>query len=486
MDLWNAMKKENSKVFTENGREAYSTSMDRLVDFVATIATMDRASELDIKNWVDELYEVDGLSARKLIFYTRDILGGLGRRRIGRLLFQRLAEIDSKSAIANIPNMPEYGRFDDLYCLMGTDAEDAMFKFIRDTFYDDLDKMSKGLPVSGLAKWVKNPNSKVKETRRLGRLTARKAGINLSVFTKKLTELRKYLNVVELKMTEKKWGEIDYSKVPSRASMIYSKAFDKNDTERYTEFKNRVVTGEAEIKANTLYPYDLVHKVFMNSNDATVDLLWKALPNYIETDKNVLTVCDVSGSMSGQPMEVAISLALYFSERDKGKFRNKFITFSERPTLVEIPEKYTSLAKKCSFLEGADWGNGTNLDKVFELILKTAKNSNMSQEDIPDCLLILTDMQFNSNNSGGWDKTLYELWRDRFEEDGYKLPNIVFWNCRNFESSGNFQTDAMTAGVQYVSGMSTPIFKNVMKSLFCTPLDAVMNIINSERYSAIV
>lgn len=126
MDLWNAMKKENSKVFTENGREAYSTSMDRLVDFVATIATMDRASELDIKNWVDELYEVDGLSARKLIFYTRDILGGLGRRRIGRLLFQRLAEIDSKSAIANIPNMPEYGRFDDLYCLMGTDAEDAI------------------------------------------------------------------------------------------------------------------------------------------------------------------------------------------------------------------------------------------------------------------------------------------------------------------------------------------------------------------------
>ena len=326
MDLWNAMKRENSKVFTENGREAYSSSMDRLVDFVATIATMDRASELDIKNWVDELYEVDGLSARKLIFYTRDILGGLGRRRIGRLLFQRLAEIDSKSAIANIPNMPEYGRFDDLYYLMGTDAEDEMFKFTRDTFYDDLDKMSKGLPVSGLAKWVKNPNSKVKETRRLGRLTARKAGINLSVFTKKLTELRKYLNVVELKMTEKNWGEIDYSKVPSRASMIYSKAFDKNDNERYTEFKNRVVTGEAEIKANTLYPYDLVHKVFMNSNDATVDLLWKALPNYIDTDKNVLTVCDVSGSMSGQPMEVAISLALYFSERDKGKFRNKFIT----------------------------------------------------------------------------------------------------------------------------------------------------------------
>ena len=486
MDLWNAMKKENSKVFTENGREAYSTSMDRLVDFVATIATMDRASELDIKNWVDELYEVDGLSARKLIFYTRDILGGLGRRRIGRLLFQRLAEIDSKSAIANIPNMPEYGRFDDLYSLMGTDAEDAMFKSIRDTFYDDLDKMSKGLPVSGLAKWVKNPNSKVKETRRLGRLTARKAGINLSVFTKKLTELRKYLNVVELKMTEKNWGDIDYSKVPSRASMVYSKAFDKNDNERYTEFKNRVVTGEAEIKANTLYPYDLVHKVFMNSNDETVDLLWKALPNYIETDKNVLTVCDVSGSMAGQPMEVAISLALYFSERDKGKFRNKFITFSGSPELVDIPETKVKLSEKCQYLEGSSWGYNTNLAKVFDLILNSAKSSNMSQDDIPDCLLILTDMQFDGDSSGDWDETLYELYKRKFEEAGYKLPNIVFWNCSNNVYRGNFQTDAMTSGVQYVSGMSTPIFKNVMSSLFCTPLDSVMNIINSERYSKVV
>lgn len=486
MDLWNAMKKENSKVFTTNGSEAYSTSMDRLVDFVATIATMDRASELDIKNWVDELYEVDGLSARKLIFYTRDILGGLGRRRIGRLLFQRLAEIDSKSAIANIPNMPEYGRFDDLYSLMGTDAEDAMFKFIRDTFYDDLDKMSKGLPVSGLAKWVKNPNSKVKETRRLGRITARKAGINLSVFTKKLTELRKYLNVVELKMTEKNWGDIDYSKVPSRASMIYSKAFDKNDNERYTEFKNRVVTGEAEIKANTLYPYDLVHKVFMSSNDETVDLLWKALPNYIETDKNVLTVCDVSGSMAGQPMEVAISLALYFSERDKGKFRNKFITFSGSPELVDIPETKVKLSEKCRYLESSSWGYNTNLAKVFDLILNSAKSNNMSQEDIPDCLLVLTDMQFDGDSSGNWDETLYELYKRKFEEAGYKLPNIVFWNCSNNIYRGNFQTDAMTSGVQYVSGMSTPIFKNVMSSLFCTPLDLVMNIINSERYSKVV
>ena len=460
--------------------------MDRLVDFVATIATMDRASELDIKNWVDELYEVDGLSARKLIFYTRDILGGLGRRRIGRLLIQRLAEIDSKSAIANIPNIPEYGRFDDLYCLMGTDAEDAMFKFIRDTFYDDLDKMAKGLPVSGLAKWVKNPNSKVKETRQLGRLTARKAGINLSVFTKKLTELRKYLNIVELHMTDKNWSGIDYSKVPSRASMVYRGAFERNDGDRYAEFKNKVVSGETEIKATTLYPYDLVHKVFMNRSDETVDLLWKALPNYIETDKNVLTVCDVSGSMAGQPMEVAISLALYFSERDKGKFRNKFITFSAHPELVDIPATKDKLSEKCYYLRGCHWGYNTDLAKVFDLILKSATDNNMSQDDIPDCLLILTDMQFDGDSSCDWDETLYDLYKRKFEEAGYKLPNIVFWNCSNEVYRGNFQTDAMTSGVQYVSGMSTPIFKNVMSSLFCTPLDLVMNIINSERYSKVV
>lgn len=485
MDFWKSMVSEDNKVFTENGREAYESSGDVLVDFVGTIATYDEQDDRSIKRWVDKLYSVDELSARKLIFYTRDILGGLGRRRIGRLLLQRLAEIDSRSAIANIKNIPEYGRFDDLYSLMDTQAEDAMFKFIRDTFFDDLDKMSKGLPVSGLAKWVKNSNSKVKETRRLGRLTAKKAGINLATFTKKLTELRRYLDLVELKMTDKNWSGIDYSKVPSRASMVYRGAFERNDGDRYAEFKNKVASGDAEIKATTLYPYDLVHKVMSGKYDNTIELLWNALPDYIDTDKNVLTVCDVSGSMWGTPMEVAISLALYFSERDKGKFKNKFITFSSSPTLVEIP-KDKSLDRKCSFLEGADWGGSTNLDKVFELILKTAKNNNMIQDDIPDCLLVLTDMQFDANSTDGWDKTLYELWRDRFEDEGYKLPNIVFWNCSNYYYGSYFQTDCLTAGVQYVSGMSATIFKNVMKSLFCTPLESVMNIINSERYKNIV
>ena len=185
-------------------------------------------------------------------------------------------------------------------------------------------------------------------------------------------------------------------------------------------------------------------------------------------------------------MEVAISLALYFSERDKGKFRNKFITFSGSPELVDIPETKVKLSEKCQYLEGSSWGYNTNLAKVFDLILKSAKSNNMSQEDIPDCLLILTDMQFDGDSSGNWDETLYELYKRKFEEAGYKLPNIVFWNCSNNVYRGNFQTDAMTSGVQYVSGMSTPIFKNVMSSLFCTPLDLVMNIINSERYSKVV
>ena len=485
MSLWDEMKKENSKTFTENGCEAYSTSGDILVDFVATIGTMDKASEQDIKDWVDKLYSVDALSARKLIFYTRDILGGLGRRRVGRLLFERLAEIDSESAINNIPNIPEYGRFDDLYCLMGTKAENAMFKFIRDTFYDDLDKMSKTQPISSLAKWVKNPNSKVKETRALGRLTAKKIGLEQREFAKKLTELRKYLNVVELKMTDKKWTEIDYSKVPSRASMIYSKAFDRNDNERYSEFKNKVKSGESEIKATTLYPYDLLNKVISYRDDETVNLLWKALPDYIDTNKNVLTVCDVSGSMFGQPIIVAISLAMYFSERDKGQFRNKFITFSEKPQLVEIPETLNTVRDRYNFIRSSNWGMNTNLDRVFELIFKTALNSKMIQEDIPDCLLILTDMQFDSRHTGGWDKTLYEHWKEKFREHGYELPNIVFWNCSN-DYRESFQTTSLVAGVQYVSGMSTPIFKNVLNSLFCTPLGAVMNIVNSERYSKIV
>lgn len=487
VSFWENLERVDNKTFTENGCEAYKSTGSYLVDFLGNIASYRKESESEIAKWVDKLYSDDKLAARKLIFYVRDILQGMGERKIARVMLHRLAQIDPENTIANLKNIPEFGRFDDLYALIGTPVEANMWSFIKLKFYEDINHMKNHEPVSGLGKWLKSPNSKVIATRTLGRKTAKNVGLPNREFAKALTNLRRYLDVVELKMTDNNWKDIKYSTVPSRASLIYKDAFMRKDTKRYLDFLEDVKSGKTEIKANTLYPYDIVKTVFHNNYDDTAELLWKNLPDFItDKSKNILTVCDVSGSMNQDdytPLSTAIGLTLYLSERTESIFKNKFITFSSFPELVKIPDTCDTLESKIKFAKSAKWGNSTDLAATLDLIADACK---LNPKDFPDSLLIITDMQFDAYTTDDWSETLYEHYKKRFEDAGLTMPNIIFWNCASRHYNGAFQTNSKTAGVQYVSGMSPAIFKNILKNLEKTPYEAALEIINSERYSVIV
>lgn len=483
MTFWENLKHEDNKSFTANGSEAYKSTGDYLVDFIGAISTYRKSPENEIQKWIDILYSEDKLSARKLVFYVRDILQGMGERRIARNLWYRLAHIDPENMALNIKNIPEFGRFDDLYSLIDTPIENKMWDFVKDKYNEDLENMKNKKPVSGLGKWLKSPNSKVKSTRNLGRLAAKKLGLNFREFARNLTNLRKYLDVVELKMTDNQWDKINYPNVPSQAALRYKNAFMKRDKERYENFISDVSAGKSSIKATTLYPYDIIKTVFNGDYDNTAEVLWKNLPDFIlDKDKNILTVCDVSGSMVGTPMAVAIGLTLYFSEKTESEFRNKFITFSSRPELIEIPDTCKTIKDKVNFTKRANWSQSTNLAATLDLILNACK---LNKKSTPAGLLIITDMQFDSYSTYGWNATLFEEYKNKFKAAGLTIPNIIFWNCAGRVYKGNFQTNANTKGVQYVSGMSPSIFANILKNLYTTPYEAAMNIINSERYSVI-
>jgi hypothetical protein len=213
--------------------------------------------------------------------------------------------------------------------------------------------------------------------------------------------------------------------------------------------------------------------------DKAVELQWQSLPNYMPEGKMILPVCDVSGSMMGLPMEVCVSLGIYLSERNVGPFKDGFITFSTHPKLQLLTGK--TLRDKVGQLSTAEWAGSTNLEATFKLILDSAKRGNLSDEQVPDTLLILSDMQFNQcvrNHS----ESAMEMIRRMYEEAGYTLPNIVFWNLR---TSHGVPVKISESGVALVSGFSPSIMKNVL-SKDLNPLNVVYQTLDNERYSTVV
>lgn len=274
-------------------------------------------------------------------------------------------------------------------------------------------------------------------------------------------------------MSARLWKNINYSSVPSQASRIYRNAFKKHDEERYNEFIDKAEKGEVKINAKTLYPYQIYDNV--NSDySKTLEALWNQLPDYT-MGKNALVVADTSGSMNGTPMSVSVSLALYFAERNKGQFKDYFISFSEQPKLNKVIGK-TLVEKMRSIILG-DVSN-TNLQAVFDLILNTAIQNNTPKEEMPETIYIISDMEFDSAVCGN---TNYEAFKAKYEMFGYKKPNLVFWNVDS--RNDNLPTQQDERGVALVSGLSPVIFKMAVENK--TPLEVMLDTINSDRYKVI-
>ena len=323
----NVVKRESNFTETENGAIALKSTGNALLDLFSIAGATRELSPVEIENYFYSAYLEDPLLTLKLAFYTRNIRGGLGERRAFRIMLRKLANINPKAVIKNIHLVPKFGRWDDLYVLVGTKVEKEMFSFMKETFLKDLQAMEEQKEVSLLGKWLKSINASSKESKQLGKLTAKSFGMSEKDYRKALSKLIDYIDITEKRMSENKWNEIPYPNVPSIAMNRYRLAFIKHDEERFEEYLSKVEKGEEKINSSTLFPYDILlagniralsSNRFIIDNDRVLEQQWKNLPNYIEGKHNILVMADTSYSMTadgGRPIATAIGLAIYFAER---------------------------------------------------------------------------------------------------------------------------------------------------------------------------
>jgi len=489
---------------TANGALSYGETMSGVLDFFSKSGAL-RGQEKEALRYFGKAISEDTVLALRALFYMRDVRGGQGERDNFRAILQYLAKKFPKEISRNMKLIPEYGRWDDLYAFVGTKLQDLALDIMKEQFLSDIKSAKEGESISLLAKWLKSENTSSKESRRLAHVTREYFGLTPRKYRKALSALRNAISLVETAMSQNNWDSISYDKIPSQASRIYSDAFRRHDEDRYKNFIEKVHSGEKKINAGTLYPYDIVRKMTASgfgwrsaspSADEirTYDALWKALPNYLGEGENAIAVVDTSGSMmSGHsnvaPIDVSLSLGIYFAERNSGPFKDYFITFSNEPRMQKI--QGTDIYEKVQNLMSADWQMNTNLQKVFDLILATAIKKNASQDDLPNKLFIISDMQFDQatgSRDGYWgrpsrrEETNFETIERKYKEAGYKRPELVFWNVN---ASSDTPVTKDENGTFLVSGCSPSILKHAIACEATTPYELMLEVLNSERYARI-
>jgi hypothetical protein len=448
--------------------------------------------ETKIQGVFAKAFAEDRLLATKVAFYIRDVRGGQGQRKSFRAVLKWLADKYPQVVRNNLANIPEFGRWDDLLVLLGTQVEADVVELISLQLKADLRAMKAKKDISIMAKWLPSENTSSKETREQAYKLRKLLGLSPKAYRKTLVSLRAKANIVERAMCSKNWTGIDYSKVSSRASMIYRGAFSKHDPSGYATWKGKVFKGEAKVNTSTLYPYDIVAKVLAGEANETLELLWRNLPNLLtgEIHKG-LVVCDTSGSMeswtggqpdntSVRPMDIAVSLAMYFAERCEGPFKDHFITFSATPTLQKL--QGATLFDRAGNLSRAGWSMNTNVQAAFDLILDRAVAYKIKQSDLPDAIYIVSDLQFDNC---GFDQRNFDLIKDKFAKAGYKMPLLVFWQVRYSSDKVALKNER---GVVMVSGFSPNALSSILKlekPNEITPYDLMLATVNTERYESI-
>ncbi len=489
MTFAQAAKKTAVYTRTENGAVALNTTGDARLDLFGVIGALRGADRTRIERLFSEAYREDPLFATKIAFYARDVRGGLGERETFRTIMRYMAQMHPEALRPNLDLIGVYGRYDDLYCLIGTRLEDEMWAAMKAQFEEDRRNLEAGAAVSLLAKWIKTADASSAKTRALGILTAQKLGYSVYDFKRIVRALRRKIGVIEALMSAGRWDEIRYPEVPSRAMLIHRNAFRRHDEERYAQFVQRAVTGEETIHAGTLYPYDIVEKVAPRlgysfsgaalNTDPALEAQWRQLPDYVEPGTNALVIADTSGSMRGRPMATSVGLAVYFAERNRGAYHNMFMSFSGTSRIQVL--RGETLAQKIGSINMNDWENNTNLRAAFRHVLEIAIRNHVPQEEMPKSLIVISDMEIDYCGDRDW--SFYEMMEQMYQLNGYRIPNIIFWNVDSRHDV--FHADKTRKGVQLASGQSASVFRQVMQTVGMNPVEAMEKIINSERYAAI-
>ena len=517
MSYLNNLKDATNYTYTENGAVTHKTTRSDLLDMFAFGGAYRNRSDFDCVNLFKNAFAESQVNAIKCLFYLRDCRGGQGERRFFRICYHWLCMEHPNYARILLPLIPEYGRWDDLYyCTWNTKIFDNALELIKNQLVLDMQCKTPSL----LGKWVKSENTSSKKSCEMAHATRKYLGLTHKDYRQMLSKLRAKINVVETLMSANRWDEIEFDKIPSKAGLIYKNAFARRDIikEKYKAF---ATSKETKVNASTLYPYEVVKEarnlgkgsfyyshfnsynfdvIQEDTNRAMINKYWDNLTDYFNgCSFNALCVCDTSGSMTGYgknvaPIDVAISLSLYCAERAGGPFANHYISFASRPQLIRTDG--IDFVDKVHNIYKTNLVDNTNIEGVFDLLLDTAIKNKVSQEDLPQNIIIISDMEFDAAAyDSGWgygyrthfksfDKdnaeTLLEGISRKWQGCGYQMPHLIFWNVdarqNNIPMIGN-------GHISYVSGFSPVIFQTIMSGK--TGYDLMMEKLNSERYNLI-
>jgi hypothetical protein len=454
---------------TANGMRANATTSSAVLDLFGSIGSA-RGKDLS-QQFLAALNENEELTVRTLL-WARDIRSGAGERQTFRNLLVQLERVNAQLAGRLIPLIPELGRWDDLFVL--TEPVNRLSAF--DLIYSQLQSQN-----ALTAKWMPRKGPLAVELTRF-------MGLKPRQYRKLIVGLT---NVVETQMCSKQWNEINFSHIPSVASARYQKAFGRNASEAYTRYIKELQKPQehrdptVKINAGALYPHDVVKSV-VKGNAAVADEQWKALPNYIGNAR-IFPMVDVSGSMGNflhsrpghvQPIEAAVALGLYLSDKNIGPFRDLFLTFSARPEIVQVRG---TLSEKIKQMAHAKWEMNTNLHAAFDQLLQVAVRGGALQEDMPEVLLILSDMQFDRCTR--YDDSALEMISRKYSQSGYVMPKIVFWNLS--AGYGNSPVTFDSRGTAHISGFSPAIMKSVLADDLedYTPYNVMLKTLMQDRYA---
>ena len=482
-----------NKTLTENGDKAYKSTLSPCLDYFALCGgkrfDLSRCASLFVNAFMD-----DKKTALKLLFFTRDIKRGLGERRMFRFLFNGLCNTYPEIAKELVAYIPEYGRYDDLLCVLGTPVEDVALEIISKQLEEDIKNKKENKPISLLAKWLPSINTSNKETREFALYLCQKLNMSKADYRKTLSFLRKGL-IIENNLREKDYT-FNYETVPSMAMKKYSEAFMRNDELRFNRYLEEVNQGTAKMNVEVLDVVSFIVKLrkaicSVNYDENYYETTWKEVAKVGgEINKRVLVVRDGSGSMTVRlnkynlmPLDIADAMSLLTSERLTGEFHNKFITFSSEPKLVDL-SKVTTIKDKFIQLRNYYDVSNTNIKKVYQLILDVYKSKNFKKEDVLDQILIISDMQFDyacEFDEVGELLSTFEYFKKEFAALYYEMPEIVFWNVNAFND--NVPVTQNELGVKLVSGASKNIIDLVVNNDSLDPYDFMVKVL--EKYGFI-
>ena len=493
----NGMKTASNYTRTENGALTHKSTMDGLMDLFAMGAAYRSRTDEDVMLLFKNAFDENPVYALKCLFYIRDVRGGQGERRFFRVATKYLASYDTNAMRRNLQYVPEFGRWDDLFVFIGTPLENDALNIIKHQLALDVQCKTPSL----LGKWMPSENTSSQKTRKTAAKVRKFIGMTPKQYRKTLSVLRARINVLERLMSEGRWDEIEFDKIPSKAGLKYKNAFARHDIERmkknpevktYADFAKDTTT---KVNAKDLYPYEVVdkaltacHRPMDHTDRLMVNKYWENLADYFQGKTfNGLAVVDTSASMTwhggeATPLNVAISLGLYCAERANGPFANHYVSFSRTPRLIET--NGVDFCDKVYRIYRTNLCENTNIEATFDMLLQTALNNGCGQDELPQNIIVISDMEFdqgtaymNRNNA----KTLMENIREKWARHGYRMPHLIYWNVDARQN--NIPEDMGCGLISYVSGMSPSIFEQILSGK--TGYDLMMEKLNNERYAVI-